>query len=164
MLEDTSKDKAQDVWSGASLYALRRAVLQLLVRPPLRLIQVAPVVGEHGIEEVHVGVYRLLGQRLGGLLLLALLLDQVLRERPVVLGLGPQVVDHTVEEVLRQLGVEFLGRDRAVRYRLVRFFERSGEFLRRFVDLFLLFVVHGLISPLQLAYTVVVTRYQGGET
>src|SRR5215216_1203939 len=122
----------------ASLYALRRAVLQLLVRPPLRLIQVAPVVGEHGIEEVHVGVDRLLGQRLGGLLLLALLLDQILREGPVVLGLRPEVVDDAVEEVLRHLRVELLRRDGTVRYRLVGLLERLGELLRRLVYLFLL--------------------------
>ena len=41
----------------------------LAVRAP------ALVRAEHGIEEVHVGVYRLLGEQLGGLLLLALLLD-----------------------------------------------------------------------------------------
>ena len=77
----------------------------LLVGPPLQLVQVALVIGEHGVEEVRVGVHRLLGQRHGGLPLLDLLLDQVLRQSPVVLGLGPQVVDDAVEEVLRQLGI-----------------------------------------------------------
>ena len=36
-----------------------------------------------------------------------------------LLGLGAQVVDDAVEEVLGQLGVEFLCRDRAVRNGLV---------------------------------------------
>src|SRR5215211_81503 len=44
--------------------------------------------GEHGVEEVHVGVHRFLGEGLGSLLLLALLLDEVFRQSPVVLGLG----------------------------------------------------------------------------
>jgi hypothetical protein len=48
---------------------------------------------------------------------------------------GPQVVDDAVEEVLRQLGVELLGRDGAVRDGLVGFLERIGELLRRFVHL-----------------------------
>jgi hypothetical protein len=48
-----------------------------------------PGEGEHGVEEVHVGVDRLLSESLGGLLLLALLLDEVLGQGAVVLGLGP---------------------------------------------------------------------------
>src|SRR5215211_6770942 len=54
----------------------------------LGLVQATPVVGEHRVEEVHVGVHRLLGEGLGSLLLLALLLDQVFRQSPVALGLG----------------------------------------------------------------------------
>src|SRR3712207_8678300 len=49
-------------------------------------------------------------------LLLAL---QILGHLPVALGLGAQVVDHGVEEVLRKLGVELLSRDGAVGHRLV---------------------------------------------
>src|ERR687898_727616 len=120
--------------------------LRLLVGPALRLVQVALVVGEHGVEEVRVGVHRLLSQRPGGLPLLALLLDQVFRQGPVALGLGPQVVDNAVEEVLRQLGVELLGRDGTVRDGLVGFFQSIGEFLRRFVHLLLLLLVHDLTS------------------
>src|SRR5215210_3296985 len=126
------------------LYALWHLASLLLVGPPLRLIEVALVVGEHGVQEVHVGARGLLGQRPGGLPLFALLRDQILRERPVALSLGPQVVDHTVEEVLGQLGVELLGRDGAVRYRLVRFLQRVGELLRRFINLLPLFVIHDL--------------------
>src|SRR5215204_3907072 len=143
-LEDTSKDKAQTTRPGP-LYTLFSAH-RLLIGPALYLVQVALVVGEHGVEEVRVGVHRLLGQRPGSLPLLALLLDQVLRQGPVALGLGPQVVDNAVEEVLRQLGVEFLCRDGAVRDGLVGFFQRIGELLRRFVDLFLLLLVHDLTS------------------
>src|SRR5829696_3075603 len=128
----------------AFLHALRVVALRLLVGPALHFVQVALVIGEHGVEEVRVSVHRLLGQRPGGLPLLALLLDQVLRQSPVVLGLGPQVVDNAVEEVLRQLGVEFLGRDGAVRNGLVGFFQRIGELLRRFVYLLLLLLVHDL--------------------
>src|SRR5215210_6600207 len=144
-LEDTSKDKAQAIRPGP-LYTLQRLTLRLLVGPALHLVQVAFVVGEHGVQEVHVSVDRLLGQCLGGLPLLALLLDQVLREGPVALGLGPQVVDNAVEEVLRQLGVELLGRDGAVCDGLVGFFQRISKLLRRFVDLLLLLLVHDLTS------------------
>src|SRR5215211_3192989 len=51
-------------------------------------LRALPREGQHGIEEVHVGVHRLLGELLGSLLLLALLLDQVLRQSPVAIGLG----------------------------------------------------------------------------
>src|SRR5215216_4886369 len=71
----------------------------------LGLVQATPVVREHRVEEVHVGVHRFLGEGLGSLLLLALLLDQVLRQSLIALGLAPEVVDHAVEEVLGQLGV-----------------------------------------------------------
>src|SRR5215210_7706706 len=140
------KRQGPDHKARAPLYALQRVALRLLIGPALYLVQVAFVVGEHGVEEVRVGVHRLLGQSPGGLPLLALLLDQVLRQSPVALGLGPQVVDNAVEEVLRQLGVELLGRDGAVCDGLVGFFQRIGELLRRFVDLFLLLLVHDLTS------------------
>src|SRR5215211_4225862 len=102
------------LWSGPFYTRLECFALRLLVGPALHFVQVALVIGEHGVEEVRIGVHRLLGQRPGGLPLLALLLDQVLRKGPVALGLGPQIVDNAVEEVLRQLGVELLGRDGAV--------------------------------------------------
>src|SRR5215218_547998 len=157
------KRQGPDHAARGPLYALQRLAFQLLVGPPLRLIEVTPVVGEHGIQEVHVSVDGLLGQRPGGLLLFALLRDQILRESPVALGLGPQVVDHTVEEFLGQLGVELLGRDGAVRYRLVRFFQRIGKLLRRFIDLLLLPVIHDLPrSPS--TYVLIVTRYLGHKT
>src|SRR5918997_358322 len=125
-----------------ALPMIPRKCFPLAVGPPLRLVQVTPVVGEHGVQEVHVGVDRLLGEGLGGLLLLALLLDQVLRQLPVALGLRPEVVDHAVEEILRQLRVELLGRDGAVRQRLVRLLGRVSELLRRLVYLLLLLLVH----------------------
>src|SRR5215217_5900926 len=121
----------------ASSYTLQRGALRLLVGPALHLVQVALVVGEHGVQEVHVGVHRLLGQRLGGLLLLALLLDQILRQGPVALGLGPEVVDHPVEELLGQLGVELLCRDGPVSERLIGFLDRVGELLGRLAYLLL---------------------------
>src|SRR5215212_11544472 len=117
-------------------------LLLLLPGAPLSLVQAAPVVGEHGVQEVRVGVDRLLGERLGGLLLLALLLDQVLRQSPVALGLGAQVVDDAVEEVLRQLRVELLDRDRPVGKRLVGLLDRLSELLSRLVYLLLLSLIH----------------------
>jgi hypothetical protein len=86
-------------------------------------LRALPRAGEHGVEEVHVGVHRLLGESLGGLLLLALLLDEVLGQGAVVLGLGPEVVDHAVEEVLGELRVELLGGNRTVGESLVGFGE-----------------------------------------
>src|SRR5918998_1770094 len=142
--EDTSKDKARTMRPGPFYTFFEYFAFRLLVGPALHLAQVALVIGEHGIQEVRVGVDRLLGQRLGGLPLLALSLDQVLREGPVAFGLSPKVVDNAVEEVLRQLGVELLGRDGAVRDRLVGFLKRIGELLRRLVDLLLLSLVHYL--------------------
>src|SRR5919112_4962363 len=93
--------KARPGPPGPGLFCARYIVppRRLQVGPPLHPVQVAPVVGEHGVQEVHVGSQRLLGQRLGGLLLLALLRDEIVRERPVVLGLRPQVVDDAVKEV-----------------------------------------------------------------
>src|SRR5215211_3995653 len=130
------------------LYALSECfALRLLVSPALHFVQVTLVIGEHGVEEVRVGVDRLLGQRPGGLTLLALLLDQVLIQGSVALCLGLQVVDNSIEEILRQLGVELLCRDGAVRDGLVGFFQRIGELLRRFFDLSLLLLVHYLTSP-----------------
>src|SRR5215216_3503965 len=151
------------------LYALSECfALRLLVSLALHFVQVALVIGEHGVEEVRVGVDRLLGQRPGSLTLLALLLDQVLIQGPVALCLGPQVVDNSVEEILRQLGVELLCRDGAVRDGLVGFFQRIGELLRRFFDLSLLLLVHYLTSPFsvntQSTHVLIVTRYQGRET
>ena len=70
----------------------------LPARPPLRLVQVAAVVREHGVQEVRVGVGGLLGEGSGDLLLLALPGDQ---ERPVVLGLSPRALYDAVERVLR---------------------------------------------------------------
>jgi hypothetical protein len=105
-------------------------------------------VGEHGVEEVHVGVDLLLGQRLGRLLLLAMMLDQILGEGPVVLGLRTEVVDDAVEEVLRHLRVELLRRDGTVRDRLVGLLERVGELLRRLVYLLLLLLVYDIPSCL----------------
>ncbi|CAA9411171.1 MAG: hypothetical protein AVDCRST_MAG01-01-1624 [uncultured Rubrobacteraceae bacterium] len=64
---------------------------------------------------------------MGGLLLLALLLDQVVRQRSVVGRLGPQVVDNPVEELLRELRVELLRGDRPVRQSLVRLLDGAGE-------------------------------------
>src|SRR5215210_1236796 len=130
----------------ASSYSLQSAALPLLVGPPLYFVQVAPVVGKHGVEEVHIGVGRFLDKRLGGLPLLALLLDQILREAPVVLGLSPKAVDDAVEEFLPYLGVEFLGRDGTIRDGLVGLFKRVGELLSRFVYLLLLLRVHDLTS------------------
>src|SRR5918995_4968270 len=68
------KREGPDHAAQALLYALWRPAFQLLAGPPLRLIEVASVVGEHGVGEIHVGVDGLLGQRPGGLLLFALLL------------------------------------------------------------------------------------------
>src|SRR3712207_4663283 len=63
-------------------------------------------------------------------LLLAL---QLLGHLPVALGLGAQVVDHGVEEVLRKLGVELLSRDGASRNRPVRSRKGLGKLLPRLV-------------------------------
>src|SRR5919107_3964684 len=64
------KKGGPDHAARAPLYALQRLAFHLLVGPPLRLIDVTPVVGEHGVQEVHVSVDGLLGQRPGSLLLL----------------------------------------------------------------------------------------------
>src|SRR5215210_7043780 len=110
----------------------------------LGLVQATPVVREHRVEEVHVGVHRLLGEGLGSLLLLALLLDQVLRQSLIALSLAPEVVDHAVEEVLGQLGVELLRRNPTLGQRLIELLDRLGEPIGRLVYLLLLFLVHNL--------------------
>src|SRR5215210_2790607 len=48
------KRQSPDHAARTPLYALQRTALLLLIGPPLRLIEVAPVVGEHGVQEVHV--------------------------------------------------------------------------------------------------------------
>ena len=60
-----------------------------LSRDLLGCLRALPRVREHGAQEVQVGVDRLLGESLGGLLRLALLLDQILSQGPVVLSLSP---------------------------------------------------------------------------
>ena len=75
----------------------------------------------------HVGPYTLLRQSLRGLPLALLLTLQLLGHLPVALRLGAQVVDYAVEEVLRQLGIELLGRDGAVSHRLVGFPSRPRQ-------------------------------------
>src|SRR5215212_6703643 len=127
---------------GPSLAGSTTILLPLLPGAPLSLIQAAPVVGEHRVQELRVGVHRLLGESLGGLLLLALLLDEVLSQSPVALGLGAQVVDDAVEEVLGELRVELLGRYGPVGEGLVGLLDRLGELLSRLVYLLLLSLIH----------------------
>src|ERR671910_771623 len=135
--------------SGPEPARFHYCLLPLLPGAPLSLVQATSVVGEHGVQEVGVGVDRLLGEGLGGLLLLALLLDQILRQGPVALGLGPEVVYDAVEEVLRELRVDLLSRYRAVGERLVRLLDRLGELLGRLVYLLLLLHIHS-VYPLSL--------------
>src|SRR5215218_2265083 len=75
--------------------------------------------GEHRVHKVHVGVYRLPGERLRSLRLALLLVGQLLGSLPVLLGLSVQVVDGLVEEDLSNLGVALLGGDAAFGDRLV---------------------------------------------
>src|SRR5215212_5486652 len=140
-----TKRRSSGPYRGPEPARFHYCLLPLLPGAPLRLVQATPVVGEHGVQEVGVGVDRLLGEGLGGLLLLALLLDQVLRQGPVALGLGPEVVYDAVEEVLRQLRVDLLSRYRAVGERLVRLLDRLGELLGRLVHLLLLLLIHSVI-------------------
>src|SRR5215204_7352927 len=142
-----TKKRGSGPYKGPSLAGSTTILLPLLPGAPLSLIQAAPVVGEHGVQELRVGVHRLLGESLGGFLLLALLLDQILRQGPVALGLGPEVVDDAVEEVLRQLRVELLGRNRAVGEGLIGFLDCLGELLGRLVYLLLLSLVHPTRPP-----------------
>src|SRR5215212_359464 len=98
--------------------------------------------GEHRVENVHVGLQRLPGERLGSPLLLVLLLDEVLGQGPVAPCLAPEVVDYPIEEVLGELGVELLGRNRAVGEGLVGLPDRLGELLGRQIHLLLLLPIH----------------------
>src|SRR5215217_7244758 len=47
---------------GPSLAGSTTVLLPLLPGAPLSLIQAAPVIGEHGVQELRVGVHRLLGE------------------------------------------------------------------------------------------------------
>src|SRR5918997_2981726 len=124
------------------LAALRPPAASLL----LGLVHGPLIVGEHGVYEVHVGTHALLGEGLRDLPLALLLVGQLLGHGPVALGLGAKVVDHAVEEGLRQLGVELLGRDGAVADHPVRIPNRVGELLGRLVDLLLL-LIHVFYTP-----------------
>src|SRR5215207_3661494 len=141
-VKGSTKKRGSGPYKGPSLAGSTTVLLPLRPGAPLSLIQAAPVVGEHGVQELRVGVHRLLGESLGGLLLLALLLDEVLRQGPVALGLGTQVVDDAVEEVLGELRVELLSRDRPVGEGLVGLLDRLGELLGRLVYLLLLSLIH----------------------
>src|SRR5215203_6299731 len=105
---------------------------------PLGALQVPLVVGEHGVEKVHVGVHGLLRERLRGLALPLLMLDELARGLAVALRLSAETTDDAVEERLRHLGVELLRGNAALRNRLVRIPQRRRELLRRLVDLLLL--------------------------
>jgi hypothetical protein len=77
VLRDSRSVTASDVLFGTRLS-----------RDLLGCLRTLPRVSEHGAQEIHVSVDRLLGESLGGLLLLALLLDEILSQSPVVLCLG----------------------------------------------------------------------------
>src|SRR5919199_4498757 len=76
-------------------------------------------VGERRVHKGHIGVNRLLGEYLGSLPRALLLVGQLLSHLSVVLRLGAKIVDDAIEEVLCQLGIEFLNRDSALSHRLI---------------------------------------------
>ena len=113
-----------------------------LSRAPLGRCDAALVEGEHRVYEVHVGINGLLRKRLGGFSLSLLLIRQSLGHLAVLVGLAAQVVDDPIEEGVRHLDVEFLGRDGTAGHRLVRLPKGIGELLGRFTDLLLTLSCH----------------------
>jgi hypothetical protein len=71
--------------------------------------------GEHRVNKVHVGAYRLLGERLPSLSSPLLLISQLLAHLPSVLRLGTKVLYYPVEEVLGELGIHLLDRNATLR-------------------------------------------------
>src|SRR5918998_6964502 len=108
---------------------------------------------EHRVHQVHVGVYRLLGERLRSLYLALLLLGDLLACLTSAFCLGTQVLYRPVEEVLRKASVLLLGIDTLLRSSPKRLYEGISELLGRLVHPLLLLLVHKARSPLLLVFT-----------
>src|SRR5918998_5523163 len=108
---------------------------------------------EHRVYKVHVGVYRLLGERLRSLYLALLLLGDLLARLPSALCLGTQVLYGSVEEVLRKASVLLLYIDTLLRSSPHRLHEGISELFGRLVHPLLLLLVHKARSPLLLVFT-----------
>src|SRR5829696_3356385 len=114
----------------------------------------APLVeGEHGVEEVHVVVRGHPREVPSGLLREPLLAGQLPRHLRGAPGLGAEVADHGVEEVLDLPGAHLLGRHGVVGCGPIRCHQGIGELLGRPVYPLLLLVVHSALPPVLRALT-----------
>ena len=114
---------------------------------PLGLLSAGLGEGEHRVYEVHVGLYRLLGELPRSLLPPLGVLGQLLARLYVGLCVALEVVDDAIEELLGHLGIELLSRFSTTGHRLVRLSEGLCEPLGRLVNALLLLVVHGRRTP-----------------
>jgi hypothetical protein len=76
------------------------------------------------------------------------LLGQVLRSAPGILRRPAQAFDHTVAELLCELGVEPVSRDAALAYRSVGLYHGPEELIGRFVHPLLPLLIYDAQSPL----------------
>src|SRR3712207_5532048 len=114
----------------------------------------APLVeGEHGVEEVHVVVRGHPREVPSGLLREPLLAGQLPRHLRGAPGLGAEVADHGVEEVLDLPGAHLLGHHGVVGCCPIRCHQGIGELLGRLVYPLLLLVVHSALPPVLRALT-----------
>src|SRR5215210_6331894 len=108
----------------------------------------APLVeGEHGVEEVHVVVRGHPREVPGGLLREPLLAGQLPRHLRGAPGLGAEVADHGIEEVLDLPSAQLLGHRGAFGGCLVRRHQCLGELLGRPVYPLLLLIIHSALAP-----------------
>src|SRR5215211_2419047 len=126
---------------------------------PLGLLSAGLGEGEHRVYELHIRLYRLLGELPRSLLTSLGLLGQLLARLYVGVCLALEVVDDGVEELLGHLGIELLSRFSAFCYRLVGLSEGLCEPLGRLVNPLLLLVVHSRHTPFWAHKALSITKY-----
>src|ERR671933_1163635 len=104
-----------------------------LLSTPLSSLGTLLAKGEHRVNKVHVGVNRLLSERLPSLRSPLLLFGQLLAHLPSVLCLGAKVLYYPVEELLGKLGVLLLDVHAQIRCRSRGLHEGISELLGRLV-------------------------------
>ena len=125
---------------------------------PFNLLRASLVVGEHGVEEIHVGIRCPSSQRLRSFVPPERLLRQLTCGIVTDLRLGSDVIRHALEEALGEPHLALLGLRRALCNRPVRLYEDISEHFGRFVYPLRLLFVHALLLHLlmlRLALTLV---------